>query len=511
MVSSVENNKRIAKNTMSLYLRQIIIMAVSIYSSRIVLNALGVVDYGIYNVVGGLIVLFGFLNSALAQATQRYIAYGIERESIIIQRRTFSMLINIHAILAIVIILICETLGLWFFYEKLVIPHDRLDSAFWVLQCSILTLSITVLQVPFNASIFGHEKMTAYAYISIVEALLKLCAVILLKYYFTDKLIAYGFLQVTVAFIIALTYRGYCKRKFQNCRYVFCWSTPLFKKLFSYTSWSLLGNLAYTLNNQGVNILINLFFGPVVNAARGIAVAIESAVSSFMYNFLGASIPAIIKSYASDNIDYMRHLSYKSSKIGFLLFMCLSMPLISVINPLLKVWLVTPPLLSEIFCVLSLLYVQTNSMNGTLQNVVQATGKVKNYSMSIGIINICALPIIYLIYSLGCSPESYLFVLMGASLINLIVGLIIINKMIPSYTIHDYLINVILRELLSIVIPLCFAFYFMNKDLSIINSILVIAIMIIISITCSFFIGLKASERIWIINMVQGKLLKLKQ
>ena len=315
MISSTENNKRIAKNTLSLYFRQIIIMAVSIYSSRIVLNALGVVDYGIYNVVGGLIALFGFLNSALAQATQRYIAYGIERDTIEEQRKTFSMLVNIHALLALIIIFLCETIGLWFFYEKLVIPEDRMTSAFWVMQCSIASIAVTVLQVPYNASIFGHEKMSVYAYISIVEALFKLATVIVLKYFFTDKLIAYGALQLLVVLMIALTYRSYCIHSFQNCRYILHWSKKLFKKLFSYTGWSLLGNFAYTLNNQGVNILINIFFGPAVNAARGIAVAVESAVSSFLYNFTTASVPTIIKSYAIGDVEYMKNLCYNSSKL----------------------------------------------------------------------------------------------------------------------------------------------------------------------------------------------------
>ena len=311
------------KNTLFLYIRMMLIMAVSLYTSRIILNALGVVDYGVYNVVGGMVVMFGFLNSALAQASQRYIAYGIEKDSVNMQIRTFSMLFNVHIIIAIVILVLCETIGLWLFYNKLVIPEERMVSAFWVMQFSIISLLVSVTQVPYNASIFGHEKMNAYAYISIIEVFLKLGVVIAIKYCFEDKLIAYGVLTMGASVITALLYRFYCVRKFSNCHYIRYWSSKLFKELFGYTSWSLIGNLAWTFNSQGMNILINIFFGPVFNAARGIASSVEAALSSFLYNFTTPSIPPIIKAYAVGNIKEMINLNFRSSKLGFLLFMCL--------------------------------------------------------------------------------------------------------------------------------------------------------------------------------------------
>lgn len=298
-----------------------LIMAVSLYTSRIILNALGVVDYGVYNVVGGMVVMFGFLNSALAQASQRYIAYGIEKDSVNMQIRTFSMLFNVHIIIAIVILVLCETIGLWLFYNKLVIPEERMVSAFWVMQFSIISLLVSVTQVPYNASIFGHEKMNAYAYISIIEVFLKLGVVIAIKYCFEDKLIAYGVLTMGASVITALLYRFYCVRKFSNCHYIRYWSSKLFKELFGYTSWSLIGNLAWTFNSQGMNILINIFFGPVFNAARGIASSVEAALSSFLYNFTTPSIPPIIKAYAVGNIKEMINLNFRSSKLGFLYYL----------------------------------------------------------------------------------------------------------------------------------------------------------------------------------------------
>lgn len=210
------NTKRIAKNTLFLYLRQILVMVVALYTSRVVLRVLGVIDFGVYNVVGGMVSMFAFLNTALAQATERFISFGIAKDSLEQQRKTFSMLLNVHMLLAILLFILCESIGLWFFYNKLVIPAERMNAAFWVMQCSIFTLMISVTQVPYNASIFGHEHMNAYAYISIIEVLLKLGIVILLEYAFRDKLIAYGILLAVVQFVVAMTYRIYCLKKFDN-------------------------------------------------------------------------------------------------------------------------------------------------------------------------------------------------------------------------------------------------------------------------------------------------------
>lgn len=311
------NSKRIARNTLYLYMRQILVMLVTLYTSRVILKVLGVVDFGVYNVVGGMVSMFAFLNSALGQATQRFIAIGIEKDGVDQQRKIFSMLMNVHILIAVVLFVLCESIGLWLFYNKLVIPADRLSSAFWVMQCTIFTLMITVTQVPYNASIFGQEHMNAYAYISIVEVLLKLGVVILLQYFFPDKLIAYGILLALVQFIIAMAYRIYCLHKFNNCNYQLYWSKKLFKEVFSFSSWSVIGNLASTLNNQGMNILINMFFGPLFNAAKGISSYVESAVTSFVTNFLGASTPQIFKSYAAGEYEYCFKLNFKSGKFGF--------------------------------------------------------------------------------------------------------------------------------------------------------------------------------------------------
>ena len=503
---SISNKKRIAKNTLFLYIRMMLIMAISLYTSRIILNALGIVDYGVYNVVGGMVVMFGFLNSALAQASQRYIAYGIEKDSVNMQIKTFSMLFNVHIIIAIVILALSETIGLWLFYNKLVIPEERMASAFWVMQFSIISLLVSVTQVPYNASIFAHEKMNAYAYISIVEVFLKLGVVIVIKYCFEDKLIAYGALTMGASLVIALLYRLYCVRKFSNCHYIRYWSPKLFKELFSYTSWSLIGNLAWTFNSQGMNILINMFFGPVFNAARGIASSVEAALSSFLYNFTTPSVPPIIKAYAVGDIKGMIYLNFRSSKLGFLLFMCLSLPLISVVDNILSIWLITPPPQSNIFCILSLIYIQCNAMSGTLQNVVQATGKVKTYQISNGLLKLLALPIVYVIYKCGGDVVTYLWVLIVFSIVGLFVQLEVVNRLISEFHISEFLGSVIFPALGAYILPLLLSLYFWQKDWEFIQAIGIVVLMILICSLSVWYIGFTLHERNWIVDIVKSKI-----
>lgn len=506
MVVNDNKSKRIAKNTVFLYLRMFLIMAVNLYTSRIVLNALGVVDYGVYNVVGGVVSMFGFLNSALAQATQRYIAYGIGRDTIEQQRQTFSMLLNVHILIALLVVILCETVGVWFLYNKMVIPEDRLTAAFWVMQCSILTSAINITQVPYNASIYGYEKMDVYAYISILEVTLKLCAVLSLVYFFIDKMVSYAVLLLIVGLIVASIYRIYCVYTFKSCHYIFFWSKKLFKDVSGYTSWSLIGNLAWTLNGQGMNVLINLFFGPVYNAARGIAASVEASVTSFLYNFLGASVPQIIKSYAAGDLKYMKNLCFKSSKFGFLLFMCLSIPIMSVLNELLKIWLVNPPAMSSLLCALSLIYIQCNSMSGTLQNVIQATGHVRNFQLTNGVLKLTALPIVYVFYLLEAHVITYLLVLILISLLGLFVQLYIVSKEIPKFQAFDFLKAVTLRELAAYIIPLIVGLWLWNQTFSMGRSTLVMLGMFSLCVITSWVLGLVKSEREWILSVINSKI-----
>ena len=333
-----------------------------------------------------------------------------------------------------------------------------------------------------------------------------LILVIMIRYCFADKLLAFGALNMGVTILTALTYRFYCVRNFLNCRYVRYWSALLFKELFSYIGWSLIGNLAWTFNSQGMNILINMFFGPVFNATRGIASSVESAVSSFLYNFITPAVPPIIKAYAPGDIDEMIRLSLRSSKLGFLLFMCLSLPLISVMNPILKLWLIAPPPQSWTFCLLSLIYIQCNSLGGTLQNMVQATGKVKRYQLSNGIVKIMALPIVYIIYKCGGNVVAYLWTLILTSIVGLMVQLDAVRRLIDSFKISDYLKKVIMPALTAYLLPFLLSFYFSCMEMESLKMMETVAIMVVICLFSVWFIGFTGHERSWILNIAKSKL-----
>lgn len=505
MANTQQNNKRIAKNTLFLYFRQILIMAVTLYTSRLVLHALGVENYGIYNVVGGMVIMFSFLNGALAQATQRYISFGIAKDTIEQQQQTFSMLLNVHIIIAFILLFLCETIGVWILYNKLVIPHEHINDAFWVMQCSIFTLLISITQVPYNASIFGHERMDIYAYISILEVLLKLGIAIILSHHFSNKLLMYGIMIMIAQLIIALIYRYYCYLNFRNCVYRLYWSKTLFKELIGFTGWNLIGNIAWTLNEQGINILINLFFGPAYNAARGIASQISSAVTSFTTNFLGASAPQITKYYAVGDLENCIRLCNKSTKYGFFLFMLVSMPLISILQPILSLWLVEVPPLTATLCMLSLIYVQFRTMGGTLQEVAQATGKVRFFQMTQGLIAITAMPTVYVFYKTGFQIIWYLYIMICMTIINVIAQVIAVHHVFHRYSILTYIKEVVSPALLAFIIPCSTSLYFYRIEQFSLLSIIYCFFVFCLTLISICLIGMNKNERRWVYNIIKSK------
>ena len=278
------NNKRIAKNTLLLYFRMLVTMAVSLYTSRVVLNILGVEDFGIYNVVGGIVAMFGFINGSMTSATQRYLTFELGQNNRTQLTKVFSTSLSIHAIISFLIIVLAETVGLWFLWNKMQIPADRMNAAFWVFQCSVAASVIMIMSVPYNAAIIAHERMSAFAYISIIEVSLKLLIVCFLRYFHTDKLILYAALIVIVQLVIRLCYSWYCNRHFKETKYRWIWDKTLFCEMTGFAGWNLFGNLAAITFTQGLNLLLNMFFGPVVNAARGIAVQAQTAIGQFSSN-----------------------------------------------------------------------------------------------------------------------------------------------------------------------------------------------------------------------------------
>lgn len=451
MTASSDKDKRIAKNTIMLYIRMLLIMAVTLYTSRIVLMALGVEDFGIYNVVGGIVIMFGFLNSAMTTATQRFLSFelGLEKKNEL--KKTFQIALNIHIGIAVVIFIIAETVGLWILNNKLNIPYERMEAAHWVYQCSILSFLITVLRVPYNASIISRERMNIYAYMSIIESILKLGIVFLLSVGGYDKLKLYSILLLIVTFIIAFFYYIYCRCRFAECRFSLIWDRKRYCILLSYAGWNLFGSLAWAGYAQGINILLNIFFGPVVNTARAISFQVNSAILSFISNFQVAVTPQIVKSYALQDIDYMLRLVFYASKYSFLLLAFLSLPLLLEMEMILELWLKQTLPYAALFCRLIIINSLIDTFSGTLMMAAQATGKIKKYQLIVGGLLLLNLPISYLFLSYEYPPESVYCVSILLSFIALVSRLFILRTLLV-FEIGDFFKKVFFISIVTVVI-----------------------------------------------------------
>ena len=403
-------NKRIAKNTLVLYVRMLFTMGISLFTSRVILQTLGVEDFGISSVVGGVISMFTFINAAMVSSTQRYLNFELVRGDANQLRSVFSTSLQIHALIALAIIVLSETVGLWFLNEKLVIPEARMNAAMWVYQCSILSCAVSIMSTPYNAVIVAHEKMSAFAYISILDVSLKLLVVYLLVVLPFDKLIILAILNLLVQLFIRYIYTLYCHRHFPESYFQFRFNKTLFKEMFGFAGWSFWGNLAAILYTQGLNMMLNIFFGPIVNAARGIAVQVQSAVQQFVGGFQTALNPQITKNYASNNLSQMHSLMFRSARFSFLLLFFLSLPVLMETNFILTLWLKTVPedavIFTQIMICISLIYTTANPC--IIAN--QATGKVKIYQMVVGGILLLILPISYVVLKLGAPAYSVFIV-----------------------------------------------------------------------------------------------------
>lgn len=410
MTDQSANNKRIAKNTLLLYFRMLFTMGVSLYTSRIVLHVLGVDDYGIYNVVGGVVMMFAFLSSSMGAASSRYITFGLGRGDLFHLKKVFSSIVSIHFCLAILVLLLSETVGLWFLLHKMQIPPDRVNAAVWVYQFSVLTLLTSIMSIPYNAVIIAHERMKAFAFISILDVLLKLLGVYLLVFVAMDKLKLYAGLLFFIQLVDQSIYWFYCRRHFEESRFRFIWDKPLFREIFVFAGWTMNGNLAVVGYTQGLNILLNLFFGPAVNAARGIAVQVQGVILRFCDNFQTALNPQLTKSYAQGELSYMHQLLVTSSKYSFFLLIFLSMPVMFQTEQILNWWLGIVPPYTVIFLRLVLLTSMLSALADPVIVSVHATGRLKKFQLIEGTMLLSIVPIAYLLLKFAHVPPESVFV-----------------------------------------------------------------------------------------------------
>ncbi len=505
----VSSNKRIARNTLFLYIRMLLTMAVSLYTSRVVLNVIGIEDYGVYTVVGGVVSLFSFFNSAMSSATQRFLAFDIGKNDYVNLKKTFNATLNIHIGIGLFITLLAETIGLWFVNNKLNVPVERMDAIYWVYQFSILTFLVGVVQVPYNALIIARERMSIYAVMSIVEVILKLLIVYLLLVFDADKLKLYAVLVFLVAFSIASFYRMYCHRHFGESKYQFHYDREMYKTLISYSGWNLFGNLAAVAKGQGTNIVLNLFFGPLINAAYGITMQVQGAVTVFVKNFQLAFNPQIIKTYAAGNKDKSLQLIFQSARFSFFLMLIIILPVIFSIEDILYLWLKNVPEYTSLFVVLCLINVLIDSISGPLMVGAQATGNIKWYQIVIGTLLLLNLPISYLFLEYNGKAEQVFLVSIIISLVAFIFRIFFLKRLI-GLSIFDFIEKVVFK-IIVVLIPVisfyCYYGKYLIFDQSWSNLLFNVSVYILLIFLSILLLGINRNER-GLLRNVYNKIIK---
>lgn len=495
MSSETINNKRIAKNTLLLYVRMLFLMLISLYTSRVILNALGVEDYGIYNVVGGVVAMFSMISASLNSAISRFITYELGIGDLNKLKIVFSSSVTIQIGLAVFFLLIVETVGVWFVNYKMVIPVDRLVAANWCLQLSAITFSINLISVPYNAAIIAHEKMSAFAYISIIEAVGKLLIAWLILISPIDKLIFYAIMLAFMAIVIRYIYMYYCKRHFVECTYFFIYDSSLLKRIFGFAGWNMIGTSSAILRNQGTDILINLFFGPAVNGAKAIANQVNAAIDGFVQNFMIAMNPQITKSYANGNHHYMLDLVMKGAKFSYFILLFLGLPILLNTGFILQLWLKIVPAHAVLFVQLIIVMTMCDSLSHTLVAAILAEGEIKLYMAVVGGLQMLNIPIAYIALWLGCIPEITVVIAIILSQVCLFTRILFLKRKV-NLSVREYMYKVyfviVSVTLLAALLPVCLKTIMNDGWLSFV---LVTVVTLACTVVSIYSVGLSRDER----------------
>lgn len=495
-----ENTKRIAKNTLMLYVRMLFGMLVSLYTSRMVLSTLGVEDYGIYNVIGGVVAMFSMISSSLSSAVSRFLTFELGRGDKVRLKKVFATSLAIHLVLAVIVLLLAESVGIWFLNTHMNIPATRLYAANWVFQASLLSFMFGLFCVPYNASIVAHERMSAFAYIGVLDILLRLGIVLFIAYapLAFDRLIAYSLLLVAVGILMQGIYWHYCRHHFEECRETISFDKACWKEMSAFAGWNFIGCTAVLLKNNGVDILLNLFIGPVINAARGIANTVSNVVSSFAGNFMTALNPQITKSYAAKEYDYMFSLVERGSRFSFYILLLFALPILFETEYILTLWLKNYPAHTIIFVRLVLLLSMLEALSNTLINLQLATGKLRNYQLVVGGMQLMNFPLSYSCLKVGCPPESVLIVALLVAICCLFLRLLFLRKMVGlrvSRFLYNVCGNVLLVSITAAVIPIIL--YLLLQD-NLMRFLLIGFVSVICSVLSIYIVGCNIKEQTFI-------------
>lgn len=508
MPDNSSSNKRIVKNTLLLYARMLLLLVVSLYTSRIVLATLGAEDYGLYNVVGGIVTMFTFINAAMGNSSHRYITFALGKGDEKELREVVSATCMIHWGIAIVILILAETIGIWFLYNKMVIPEGRMVAAEWVYQFSVVACMVSIISVPYNAMIIAHEKMGAFAFISILDAVLKLLIAYMIQVTSADKLILYAALILAVGILDRLIYQVYCNRHFEESKHIRFKKYPQLKEMTSFAGWCMIGNLAFVGYTQGLNILLNLFFGPAINAARGIAVQVQGAIKGFVTNFQTAVTPQIIKTYSQQDFHRLHNLVFYSSKFSFFLLYCMVLPFSLEAKTLLGLWLVEVPDYTVIFTILILWIMLIEPLSNPIDKANQATGTIRNYQIVEGGSLLLIVPLSYAVLRLGCKPYAVFIVqLVVMSLVQIVRLFLVCHKIKMSK--REYVRKVLLRVfIVAVVAAIVPSALYLLMPQSILSFFTIIVVSVMSVLFFSYSLGLNKREKAMVLEKARGVILR---
>lgn len=517
MPTTSENNKRIAKNAIALYFRSIVTMLIGLYTSRVILQALGVEDYGIYNVVGGFVTLFSIISKSLSGSVSRFLTFELGRRETEKLRRVFSTSIFVLMGLSALVVLATETFGLWYLFNKMVIPSNRMDAAFWVFHISVFTFVISLINVPYQASVISHERMHVYAYLSIFDAICKLLICYLVMYAPIDKLVYFALLFCLVGIFNQCFYVWYCKHHFEESHFKMLFDKTLFKEMFSFAGWNFIGSSSAVLRNQGASLLLNAFGGPVVNAANGIATTITSVVSSFVNNFTQAFTPQITKRYAAGEYESLMNLLINGSKYSFYLLFLLSLPVILNAHYIFTIWLGVVPEFTVSFCRWIFIYLLVDSISRPIITAKNATGRIRNYQIVVGGILLLMLPISYVCLKLGASVVVVAISNAFTAILAFFARIYMLRGDFPCWSSKVYfkkvVINVVLVSLIASLLPLLL---YLNLPEGWIRLLLSSILAFGCTICSILYVGCNKTERLLILSkckevkLLGSKIIKIK-
>lgn len=501
------NTKRIAKNTVMLYIRMLLMMAVTLYTSRVILQVLGVDDYGIYNLVGGFVMLFSFISQALTSAIQRFLNVALGKGDKAYYQNIFSTSINIFILLSILVIIIGETAGNWFVNTQLNIPDGRLEAAKWVFHLSLLVFIAGILRTPYNASIIAHEKMNFYAIISIVEAIIKLGVVFLLQLFTFDKLILYSILFLCSIVVVNIIYMIYCKKEFDECKYKLVWDKHLFGDLLSMSGWSLLGQLAAVGRTQGENFIINRYHSVSANAAKGVSSQLTGALHQFVTNFQTAFKPQLIQTYAAGEMQDHVKLLFRACKFSYYLMLLIAVPAVFNMDFILATWLTEIPRYSVEFCIWGLLSYLISALYSPLTTTIYAHGKIRNYQLAIASIHLLVLITSFIVLRKGFAPYSIVIVGVCYQVVILAVCMyhnFKLSKIRVSDFFRTVMAPIFFVTVLSVVLPI--SILWMDFDLNFWMSLLVCGVEMVWTFGILFLVGLNKGEKTFLNSIIKNRL-----